>query len=390
MFNFRFLCLILLLTNVSTGWSQLVSSGLIFPVQEKHVHGSSLVSLPNGDFLCVWFYGNGERTSDDVKLMGARLEKGSSSWSEPFLMADTPHLPDCNPVLFLNQDGKLFLVWIAVQANLWEQSILKVRTSVDFLKPGPPIWQWQDNILLKPTDAFAKEIKEKLESLPSHGIGWAGYAPKYDEMIANAATDAAKRSIGWMTRIKPLLLGENRILLPLYSDGFNLSMLAISDDKGETWKPSLPIVGRGPIQPALIQKKNGDILAYMRDSGDEPPMVHQSISTDNGESWTATQKTSIPNTASVELLRLKDGRMAFLGNDIVDGRYRLRLYLSKDEGETWYFKFPVEEESPGKGSFSYPSLIQSNDELIRCTYSYNKGNNEKSIKYVVLDPKKWP
>lgn len=49
----------------------------------------------------------------------------------------------------------------------------------------------------------------------------------------------------------------------------------------------------------------------MRDSGDEPPMVHQSISTDNGESWTATQKTAIPNTASVELLRLKDGRMAF-------------------------------------------------------------------------------
>ena len=119
MFYFRFLCLILLLTKVSTGWSQLVSSGLIFPVQEKHVHGSSLVSLPNGDFLCVWFYGNGERTSDDVKLMGARLEKGRSSWSEPFLMADTPHLPDCNPVLFLNQDGKLFLVWIAVQANLW-------------------------------------------------------------------------------------------------------------------------------------------------------------------------------------------------------------------------------------------------------------------------------
>lgn len=82
--------------------------------------------------------------------------------------------------------------------------------------------------------------------------------------------------------------------------------------------------------------------------------------------------------------------MAFLGNDIVDGRYRLRLYLSKDEGETWYFKYPIEEESPGKGSFSYPSLIQYSDGLIRCTYSYNKGNNEKSIKYVVLDPKKWP
>ncbi|MFN3490478.1 MAG: exo-alpha-sialidase, partial [Emticicia sp.] len=51
------------------------SSTLIFPIQEKHVHASSIVALPNGDFLCVWFHGSGERTSDDVKLMGARLEK---------------------------------------------------------------------------------------------------------------------------------------------------------------------------------------------------------------------------------------------------------------------------------------------------------------------------
>ena len=118
-----------LLANTTISLAQFVSSELIFPEQEKHVHGSSLVSLPTGDLLCVWFQGSGERTADDVKLMGARLVKGSNFWSEPFLMADTPNIPDCNPVLFLNQSGKLFLVWIAVQANLWEQSIIKVRVS---------------------------------------------------------------------------------------------------------------------------------------------------------------------------------------------------------------------------------------------------------------------
>lgn len=380
-----FLCLLLIGINLR---AQAIQSELIFPLQEKHVHGSSLVSLPNGDFLCVWFYGSGERTSDDVKLMGARLSKGSKNWSEPFLMADTPNLPDCNPVLFLNQSGKLFLVWIAVQANRWEQSILRVRTSTDYQKPGAPVWSWQDNILLKPGDDFSKEVKEKLNSLPDHGIGWAGYAPKYDELITEAAKDPMKRSIGWMTRIKPLLIGENRIILPLYSDGYNLSLMAISDDKGDTWRPSLPVVGRGPIQPALVQRKNGDILAFMRDSGDEPPRVHKSISTNMGESWSATQKTNIPNTASVELLRLKDGRIAFLGNDIYDGRYRLQIYLSKDDGETWYAKFPLENVLPEKGSFSYPSLIQSSDGMIHCTYSYHLEKNQKSIKHVVIDPVK--
>lgn len=114
--------------------SSLIHAGLIFPLQSQHVHGSSLVELPNGDFLVAWFQGSGERTADDVRIMGARLKKGTSSWSEPFEMADTPHLPDCNPVLFLT-GNKLFLVWIAVQANRWEHSILRVRTTTLFRVP---------------------------------------------------------------------------------------------------------------------------------------------------------------------------------------------------------------------------------------------------------------
>ena len=365
-----------------------VESMLIFPGQEKHVHGSSMVALPNGDLLSVWFYGNGERNSDDVKLMGARLQKGAKAWSEPFLMADTPKLPDCNPVLFLNQSGKLFLVWIAVQSNRWEQSILRVKTTTNYAKAGAPVWEWQDNILLKMDDRFAKEIATNLKALPAHAIGWAGYAPKYDEMINAAALDPMKRNLGWMTRIKPLLIGESRIILPLYSDGFNLSIMAISDDQGSTWHPSLPVVGRGPIQPALVRKKNGNIMAFMRDSGDDPPRVHISESADLGETWTPTIKSEIPNTASVELLVLKDGRLAFLGNDITDGRYRFQLYLSEDEGKTWKWKIPIENVEPGKGGFSYPSFIQTPDGMLRMTYSSHVGTDQKSIKYVVVDPSK--
>ena len=112
--------------NIGEIEGALVKSTLIFPPQPKHVHGSSIVALPNGDFLAVWFYGSGERTADDVQIMGARLRKGDTKWSEPFLMADTPNIPDCNPVLFLNQDKKLFLVWIAVQAQQMGAVYIKV------------------------------------------------------------------------------------------------------------------------------------------------------------------------------------------------------------------------------------------------------------------------
>lgn len=372
----------------SAAQSSITESSLIFPPQPKHAHGSSLVELPNGDYLAAWFFGSGERTADDVKIMGARLRKGKKKWSEPFVLADTPDIPDCNPVLFLNKTGKLFLVWIAVQANEWEFSILKYKESINYLKEEAPAWSWQDNILLKPGNDFVGEVKERLKELPDEGHGWSTYAPPYDNMIIEASKDLKKRSIGWMTRIKPIVTNTGRILLPLYSDGFNFSLAAISDNNGETWQASLPIVGRGPIQPAFAQKKDGTIVAFMRDSGDEPTRVQVSESKNNGETWSVARKTGIPNTASVEICVLQDGKWAFLGNDVDDGRYQLSLYISDDEGKTWRWKTRIEDHPKNEGGYSYPSLVQGTDGLLHMTYSHHSNNRQKSIKYVVIDPKK--
>lgn len=361
---------------------------LIIPFQNEHVHGSSIVMLPGGDLLACWFQGSGERSADDVRIMGARLKKGVNKWSDPFLMADTKGIPDCNPVLFLNRKNKLFLFWIAVVANKWEDAIIRFRTSSDYNGMETPVWEWQDNILLKPDASFAAEVEKKFKEMPESQAGWAGYAPLYDDMIEEASKDLLKRSIGWMTRIHPITLESGRILLPLYSDGFNFSMVAISDDDGTTWRNSLPIVGRGPIQPALAVKKDGTIVAYMRDSGDAPNKVHISTSSDSGESWSLSTKTEIPNEASVEICVLKNGKWAFFGNDINDGRYQLSLYISDDEGSTWKWKELIEYQSDKKGSFSYPCMIQTDDGLLNISYSYSPGEGKKSIKHVVVDPKK--
>jgi hypothetical protein len=81
-------------------------------------------------------------------------------------MADTKNFPDCNPVLFLNANNKLFLVWIAVQANRWESSILRFRTSTDYDTDGAPNWDWQDNILLKPGDEICRGSQIKIRRAP--------------------------------------------------------------------------------------------------------------------------------------------------------------------------------------------------------------------------------
>jgi predicted neuraminidase len=366
----------------------IVSEEFIFQYQNEHVHGSSIVMLPNGDLLAVWFQGSGERTADDVRIMGARLKKGLNQWSVPFLMADTKGIPDCNPVLFLNRKGRLFLFWVAVIANKWEDAILRFRTTTNYEGNDAPVWEWQDNIFLKPGDGFVQEVEKRFGEMSDSNAGWAEYAPPYDKMIKEASKDLLKRSLGWMTRIHPVTLASGRILLPLYSDGFNFSITAISDDDGTTWRPSLPIVGRGPIQPALAVKKDGTIVAFMRDSGDAPNRVQTSTSSDNGESWSLARKTDIPNEASVEICVLNDGKWVLLANDITDGRYQLTLYMSDDEGSTWKWKEIIEYDPDHKGSFCYPSLIQTTDGLLNVSYTYSLGEGKKTIKHVVIDPKK--
>ncbi len=360
-----------------------LKTSFIFPFQDKHVHSSSIIELPNGDLMACWFEGSGERNANDVQVKGARLKKGNTKWSQPFLMADTPGQPDCNPVLFVDKEKKLILYWVVVQANRWENSILKYRSSTDYLKNGTPKWDWQDVILLKPGDEFPETIKTKFSSMKSRDLAWAEYAPQYETMVYDAAKDKKKRETGWMTRIHPTVLPGGRILLPLYSDGYNLSLIAISDDGGKSWKPSKPIVGYGNIQPSIVQKKDGSLVAFMRDNGDSPGKILKSISMDDGYTWTAAEKTDIPNPGtSVDAIKLKNGNWVMVYNDLEDGRYSVAVSLSDDEGQTWKWTKRLERDETKKGSFSYPSVIQTKDGLVHVTYSYRIGENKKTIKHL--------
>lgn len=374
---------ILLITTTLHG-QQEPENELIFPLQEKHVHSSSIVELPNGDLLTCWFEGSGERTANDVVINGSRLRKGETKWSDSFIMADSPGQPDCNPILFLNNSDKLFLVWIVVQANRWETSILKVKTTTDYDDDGVPKWEWQDVILMKPGVEFEERVREQFEKYGRKDLAWAEYALPYEEMLVEAAKDPRKRETGWMTRTHPTVLKNGNILLPLYSDGFNFGLIAISEDDGETWESSLPIVGRGLNQPSLVVRNDGSIDAYMRDDGDEPGRILISHSEDEGYSWSYAQKSELPNPgASVEVINLKSGNWLLVYNDVEDGRYSLAATVSDDEGKSWKWKRKLENIKGG--SFSYPSVIQAHDGRIHITYSYHLTGEKKSIKHIAFE-----
>ena len=99
----------LVIMAATTADAPLYESELIFAPNPKHNHGSSIVEAADGTLVAAWFHGSGERQSDDVMVQGARRHPGGQ-WCEPFVMADTPDLPDCNPVLFIDPRGTLWLI----------------------------------------------------------------------------------------------------------------------------------------------------------------------------------------------------------------------------------------------------------------------------------------
>ncbi|MCP4640728.1 MAG: exo-alpha-sialidase [bacterium] len=343
----------------------------IFAPQGKHVHGSSIVECPNGDLLACWFHGSGERTATDVLVQGARLRKGASEWSPVFVMADSPGFPDCNPVLFIDKQDRLWLFWIQVLAGRWECAVLKYRRADVYQDDGPPQWNWQDAIFLKPGEAFAETMKARFDEMGLEEGMWAEYALPYSRMLVEAARDDRKRQLGWMTRIHPLELASGRILLPLYSDGFNACLMAVTDDMGETWRASKPIIGLGPIQPSLVQRKNGDVVAYLRDSGALPGRIQVSESQDDGESWSASVDTDLLNPgASIEAIALRDGRWLMVFNDSEFQRNPLTAAFSTDQGRTWPVRQNVEPADKEGRSFGYPSVIQARDGRVHMTYTH--------------------
>ena len=164
------------------------TSEMIFPLEHWHNHSSMVVELPNGDLLTCWFHGSGERTADDVEVRGARLKKGSRTWSQPFLMADTPGYPDTNATMFLDPQKRLWLMWPTILANEWHTALMKYKVSSSYAGPGAPKWETSEVLHVTPGDEFVQTVNREADRL-------LAAAPDDDRRGALRHSASAGRSI---------------------------------------------------------------------------------------------------------------------------------------------------------------------------------------------------
>jgi predicted neuraminidase len=360
----------------------------VLPPQDQHAHSSSIVELPGGDLFAVWYRGSGERRADDVRLEGARLARGGSAWSAPFPVADSPGFPDCNPVALVDGAGRLSVIWPAILDNNWESALLRYRAApVAGWTSGPPPWNDGGVVLLRPDT-----LREKLEPF-ARKVLESGLPPGRDRdevaRFLGRLSDKLYNRLGWMPRTHALRLPGGRLLLPLYTDTYNVGLVAISDDDGATWRASDPIVSLGGVQPSLVRRADGTIVAWMRDNGPPPQRAIVASSADQGVTWSQGEDSGVPNPgSSLEVVALRDGSWLMVHNDTEQGRARLSAWLSSDEGLTWPHRRAI-EDTPG-GSYSYPSVVQAADGRVHVTYSHvdpapGGGTRREAIKHVVFE-----
>lgn len=355
-----------------------LTAELIFPLEHWHNHASMVVEAPNGDLLACWFHGSGERQADDVIVEGARLRKGATVWSPRFTMADTPGYPDTNCTIFIDPRQRLWLLWPTILANEWHTALMKYKVSNDYSREGAPRWEAQEVLHVTPGPEFVEAVRQATaeweKGLSAMPEAQQTRTKAFIARIRQQAEDKLSRRLGWMTRAHPFILDGRRLIVPLYSDGFSFSLMAISDDWGKTWKASAPLVGQGNIQPSIVRKRDGSLYTLMRDNGPAPKRLHQSVSRDRGETWSPVTDSALPNPgAGAEIISLHNGHWALIYNDTEQGRHSLAVAISDDEGASWKWKRHLESDPPGPqaGSYHYPSLIQARDGSLHATYSYH-------------------
>jgi len=339
---FIHLCLLVLSTGCKSYQPQIVSKQNIFEnekVDFEQCHASSIHQIDENTFIATWFGGSHE-SNPDVGIWTSICRNGS--WSNPQKVADgtinDKLYPTWNPVFFQHPSSDtLFL----------------------YYKKGPNPREWK---------GYYKFSINK-------GGTWS---------IAHALP----KNILGPIKNKPIALKNGTILSPSSTESLEeiwKAHMEISSDKGKSWK-IVPINHEDSIeviQPSVIQHYNGDIQILCRSKEN---MVITAFSKDDGESWLPWQKTNLKNpNSATDAIRLKNGLLMIVynpeiaGKDWWEGRTKLYVATSTD-GLQWKDVLKLEEGQKGD-EYSYPTIIQDQENKIHITYTWNR----KTIKHVVLN-----
>lgn len=299
---------------------------------DKYKHPACFTELANGDLYLAYYGGSGEY-GDDTWVRGARLPKGSTQWTTPEVIADTPFRSDGNPVVWQAPDGVVWLFYVCRYGPTWSQSRIKFKVSHDNAHT------WSDSDMLT-----------------------------FEE--------------GTMVRARPIALNNGDYLLGVYHEtgndrevvGADTTSFFLRKKKGENvWTPSNHIKSRiGNLQPSPVQITDDYLVSYSRRGGGYGPDTEgylvRSESRDGGYTWSEGTDSQFPNpNSAADFIKLANGHLCLVYNDNMAERMPLTVAISTDNDQTYPHRRNVVNK-PGD-SAAYPIALQTSDGKIHVLYT---------------------
>lgn len=312
----------------------------------KYKHPASFTELDNGD-LYLAYYGGGGEYEDDSKVWGMRLPQGTSKWSTPEVIADTPFLAEGNPVLWQAPDGMVWLFYVQRYGDTWSQSRIKAKVSTDRANT------WSDSVMI----AFQQ---------------------------------------GMMVRARPIVLNDGDYLLPIYhetgSDRENVgsdtsSLFLRYSPETQAWTETNRVYSpTGNLQPAVVQIDDDYLVAYCRRGGGYEPTddgwTIRTESRDGGYTWSPGETTAFKNpNAAVDFIKLRNGHLVLVYNDNMNDRTPLTVAISTDNDETYPHRRDI---GTGETTYAYPVALQTKDGKIHVIYTTAE---RSTVMHAVFDEK---
>ena len=331
-----------------------LESELVFPLEHWHNHASMIVEAPNGDLLVCWFHGSGERTADDVVIRGARLRKGAKTWSEPFLLADTPGYPDTNATMFIDPRQRLWLLWPTILANEWHTALMKYRISSDYLREGPPRWDVSDVLHVTPGDEFKATVDRELDRLmgPSSSVDVAvRQQPERQQLRRETAARCSRQADappGLDDARAPVRAGRHAAdraallrRLQLLADGDHRRLGRDVEDQHAARR----LRQYSAVAGAEEGRHAGRLHARQRPGAQaaaRQPIARPRRDVERGRGHRRCRTPAPVRRSSA----LANGHWVLVYNDLEQGRYSLAVSLSEDEGATWPWTRHLERDPP--------------------------------------------
>jgi len=314
-----------------------------------YVHCPSICELPNGRMACAWYAGSRE-TGRDVAIWFSETAPFTDAdadipWTLPRSIVDRASATKSlaryvdkvgNSVLFTDDSGRLWLVYVTIAVGGWSGSSLNACSSVD----GGATWTGSHRLTLSPFFNISELVRAAPVALESGEIG----LPIYHECLGKFPE---------MLWLEPA--GDRLVATKSRLTG-----------------------GRSFLQPAVVPLGDREAVAFLRDHSATHRLVEQRTS-DGGLTWSPPVATPLPNPdASVAALRLSDGSLLVASNNSPVNRESIGLTVSTGAAG-WRPVATLDNEAGQK--FAYPFLHRDRRGLVHLVYTWKM----RRIRHVVMN-----